>query len=684
MIGVAIVIRVLHLGAAIALMGSWTFPLLIVRPALQQAGQRDWAAWPHFDRLLLRVGGWSLVGFGGASVLGFWDQCARVTQRSFVTMLPWAEVGSFLMDTRYGRVWLLRLLLAVLLGGVLFVSTRQHHGPSRELLRLAGAVLASGLLGAQSWTGHAAAAEGAELPVQIGLDVVHLVAAGVWLGGLPLLALLLTWAHRANQASAECIAAEATRRFSALGLGSVLLLVLTGMARAWGLVGSVPALLGTPYGQLLLGKVSLLLLLLLPATINVWYDKPFLLRMVAEQRRQQTHEALRRLRRNVLLEMVCGCALLVVVGGLGVYPPAGHVSPSWPLAFRLSWEATKDIPGVRSQVLLGGSVILISLLAVGHAIGGRRWRWPAAGGGVVGLTAGLWVVGRALAIDAYPTTYVRPTVPYQALSIAHGLRLYQEHCVVCHGLAGYGDGPAAATLRPRPANLTAQHTGHHTVGDLFWWLTYGLKGSAMPGFQDQLTEEERWDLINFVRTLAAVEQARPLGPRLEPEPWLVAPDFNYRTSAGDGQTLKDQRGRHSVLLVFFRLPGSQGRLAQLHDLAPHLQRLGSEVLAVPLYPEHAMVQQLDPALRVSLVTDGAAEAAMVYTLFRKSLSPAGRLPVPPIPSHLEFLIDRQGYIRSRWLPDSGPRWAEPDDLIAALEQLNHEKSRAPAPDEHVH
>src|SRR5262249_8544317 len=150
MIGVAIAIRVLHVGAAIALTGSWTFPLLIVRPALQQAGERDWAAWPHFDRLLLRVGGWSLVGFGGASVLGFWDQCARVTQRSFVTLPPWEEVGACLLDTHYGRVWLLRLCLAVLLGGVLLLSTRQHHGASRVRLRLAGAVLASGLLGAQS------------------------------------------------------------------------------------------------------------------------------------------------------------------------------------------------------------------------------------------------------------------------------------------------------------------------------------------------------------------------------------------------------------------------------------------------------------------------------------------------------------------------------------------------------
>jgi putative copper export protein len=179
MMGVAIVMRVIHLGAAIALMGSWTFPLLIARPALQQAGHEDWEAWPPFDRLLLWVRGWSLVGFVSAGVLGFWDQFARVTGRSLVAAPPWEDLGSFLTDTRYGRIWLLRLLLAILLGGVLLASIRQHSGKARELLRLTGAGLAGGLLVAQSWTGHAAAAEGMELFVQIGLDVVHLVAAGV-------------------------------------------------------------------------------------------------------------------------------------------------------------------------------------------------------------------------------------------------------------------------------------------------------------------------------------------------------------------------------------------------------------------------------------------------------------------------------------------------------------------------
>jgi putative copper resistance protein D len=206
----------------------------------------------------------------------------------------------------------------------------------------------------------------------------------------------------------------------------------------------------------------------------------------------------------------------------------------------------------------------------------------------------------------------------------------------------------------------------------------------MPGFQDRLTEEERWDLINFLRTLAATEQARTLGPRLDPEPWLVAPDFSYVTMAGDGQALKDHRGRNIVLLVFFRLPDSQARLAQLHDLTPHLQRLGTTVLAVPLHTDPDMASELDNALRACTVTDGAAEAASTYTLFRKSLTPSGRPLLAPFPAHLEFLIDRQGYIRSRWLPSSKPGWAENQALIAAIEQLNQEKARAPAPDEHVH
>src|SRR5262249_30879766 len=154
----------------------------------------------------------------------------------------------------------------------------------------------------------------------------------------------------------------------------------------------------------------------------------------------------------------------------------------------------------------------------------------------------------ALAIDAYPTTYRRPAVPYVTSSIANGAGLYREHCAACHGSAGYGDGPAAAGLHPKPADLTAAHTGDHTAGDLFWWLSHGIPRSAMPGFADRLSESDRWDLINFIRTLASGEQARMLGPVIASRPSIVAPDLTFAVPNGETRSLKDYRGRVVVLL----------------------------------------------------------------------------------------------------------------------------------------
>ena len=156
-----------------------------------------------------------------------------------------------------------------------------------------------------------------------------------------------------------------------------------------------------------------------------------------------------------------------------------------------------------------------------------RARYLAAGG-VVGLLVGLAVAVPPLAIDAYPTTYRRPTVPYVTSSIANGAALYRVQCVMCHGVAGHGDGPAAAGLHPRPADLTAPHTGDHTAGDLFWWVTHGIPGTGMPGFGDRLSEGERWDLINFVRALASAEPARLLGPVLASTLSIVAPDLRLQ------------------------------------------------------------------------------------------------------------------------------------------------------------
>ena len=92
--------------------------------------------------------------------------------------------------------------------------------------------------------------------------------------------------------------------------------------------------------------------------------------------------------------------------------------------------------------------------------------------------------------------------------------------------------------RSPPPDLTGRHANAHTAGDLYWWLSYGVKPtSAMPGFSQSLSDEERWDLINYLRALASGERAKNLAPVIEDKPWLVAPDFAYETNNGEAKAL---------------------------------------------------------------------------------------------------------------------------------------------------
>jgi copper transport protein len=95
---------------------------------------------------------------------------------------------------------------------------------------------------------------------------------------------------------------------------------------------------------------------------------------------------------------------------------------------------------------------------------------------------------------------VRDPVPPDDRSLAVGHDVYVTYCEACHGETGRGDGPAGLRLVPRPADLRI-HTapGVHTDGELFYWVSYGFPGTAMPAWKDQLTEDERWSVINYAR-----------------------------------------------------------------------------------------------------------------------------------------------------------------------------------------
>lgn len=85
-------------------------------------------------------------------------------------------------------------------------------------------------------------------------------------------------------------------------------------------------------------------------------------------------------------------------------------------------------------------------------------------------------------------------------SVAAGRVLYSENCAICHGETGEGDGPGAAGLEPSPANLHEDHVQGNSDGALFWIISHGREGTAMPAWEGQLTAEQRWNVVNFLRT----------------------------------------------------------------------------------------------------------------------------------------------------------------------------------------
>ncbi len=301
--------RAVHFAATILTAGTVLFGSLVAEPAFRTAPVALGLTIARFRRRSAWLLSTSLVAavLSGAAWLTF--LAAEILDVSATEVWRNGGVWTVIAQTRFGEITVARLVLAVLLA--LSSLPAASLTPARARF---SAILAVGLLIGPAWIGHAGATPGAAGQFPLIADVFHLLAAGAWLGGLPPLAMLLVAALRAEKPGVSGVVTTAVHRFSLLGMASVALLLASGIVNSWYDIGSIGAVFGTTYGQLVLVKVALFTAMVSIAAVNRFRLTP----------RLAASNTMRQLRRNAWTETVLGLAAVLVVGVLGVMDPASH------------------------------------------------------------------------------------------------------------------------------------------------------------------------------------------------------------------------------------------------------------------------------------------------------------------------------------------------------------------------
>ena len=230
---------------------------------------------------------------------------ASVFAGSLAAGLTGEALGAVVASMDFAKAALVRALAAALALLLLLSPAAPFARPSVIGL----AIVATASL---AWMGHGAASEN---PLQLAADIVHALTAAIWLGALIAFGLML-----AKQAELAALH-TALRRFSRIGAPLVAVLVLTGLVNSWFLVGpgQITALGGTPYGRLLLVKLTLFAAMLVFALRNRTHHTPAIEAELAVS--SANPKSVARLRRSIAIEAALGLGVLSAVAWFGTLPP---------------------------------------------------------------------------------------------------------------------------------------------------------------------------------------------------------------------------------------------------------------------------------------------------------------------------------------------------------------------------
>lgn len=299
--------RLLQFVGAVSLFGAPLFFLYAWGEAARTDDPK--LAW---GRPLVRWSSGALVIGALGSLLG---QTAVMAGDPAMALNPEA-LSLVLTGTTFGYAIAARLALAVI---VLALGLWLSAGLRLWLICVGAGAL---ILASFAFTGHGAAEEGLAGVAHAVADILHLITAGVWLGALAALVVVLWRARRSADATALNTLHQGLERFSGVGSLAVAALLVSGLVNSWFLVGPRPfgEILATPYGVLLMIKLVLFAAMLLLAAANRFHHTPRLGTALIEGG-QAGEAAIAALRRSVVLETALGISVLILVSLLGMLVP---------------------------------------------------------------------------------------------------------------------------------------------------------------------------------------------------------------------------------------------------------------------------------------------------------------------------------------------------------------------------
>jgi copper resistance protein D len=305
-----ILTRFVHISACLLLFGIFAFDRFIVSALARRSSEIG----NYWQARLYRIG-WILQPFIFVSGAAWFVLVAMAMSgqppQIDVLKVVWGQ-------TQFGTVWKIRLLfLIIIIIASVFSSLMKSQTASKTFLPWSLLIINGCLLGSLAWAGHGQESSRWHLLA----DVLHLLGAGFWPAGLLPLFLLLRKCRKLAGPTAWLSTSALVRRFSAISLAAVSLLVVTGFINSWFLVGSPSNLFQRPYGQWLLAKIILFCVALSIAAVNLLRLKP---RLLAENSAEKTEMTVAQIQTNVQFELLLGLGIVAIVAVLGILPPAIH------------------------------------------------------------------------------------------------------------------------------------------------------------------------------------------------------------------------------------------------------------------------------------------------------------------------------------------------------------------------